>query len=91
MTVGRNKLTEQVADKIGAVPNLYNIVGAVFDVVGANLSQGEEVTIKHFGTFKVVDKAEKQGVNPRTQEKITIPAHKVPVFKASKTLKAKVN
>ena len=91
MTVGRNKLTEQVADKIGAIPNLYNIVGAVFDAVAENLAKGDAVAIRDFGIFKVVQCKERKGRNPQTGEEIIIPAHKTPLFKASKNFKKKVN
>ena len=40
-----------------------------------------------FGTFEVKDRAERIGRNPQTKESITIPASKVPSFKAGKTLK----
>lgn len=43
------------------------------------------------GTFKVKDRAEKEGINPLTKEKITIAAKKVVAFKPGKALDEKVN
>ena len=40
-----------------------------------------------FGTFEVRNRAAKQGRNPRTGETMTVPASKVPAFKAGKALK----
>ena len=56
-----------------------------------SLANGEEVTLVGFGTFKVSERAERTGRNPQTGEAITIPAHKIPTFKAGKALKEAVN
>ena len=47
----------------------------------------EKVTISGFGTFEVRERAERQGINPRTQEPITIAASRSIVFKQGKALK----
>lgn len=90
-TIGRTELTKQVAEKVGTVPNLYNIIGAVFETVVENLAKGDEVLIRNFGTFKVKERKEKIGRNPQTGEEITIPAHKTPIFTASKFFKRNLN
>ena len=59
-------------------------------VMGA-LEAGEKVQLVGFGTFEVRERAAREGRNPRTKETIKIPASKVPVFKAGKDFKAKVN
>ena len=43
-----------------------------------------------FGTFQVLNRKARRGVNPRTREAIRIPAKKVPKFKAGKALREKV-
>lgn len=55
------------------------------------LSHGEEVALVGFGTFKVNERAERTGRNPKTGEAITIAAAKVPTFKSGKGLKEAVN
>ena len=55
------------------------------------LANGGEVTLIGFGTFKVNERAERTGRNPKTGEAITIAAAKVPTFKAGKALKEAVN
>jgi DNA-binding protein HU-beta len=62
-------------------------VEAVFEVITKSLSQGEEVAVTGFGVFKVSHRAARQGVNPRTGEKIQIAAKTVPKFSAGKALK----
>jgi DNA-binding protein HU-beta len=66
-------------------------VDAVFDGIIQSLKKGEEVRLVGFGTFDVSDRAASEGRNPRTGEKINIPASKQPKFKAGKTLKDAVN
>lgn len=62
-------------------------VDAVFDAITKALAAGEEVAMTGFGTFKVSRRAARQGVNPRTGEKIQIAAKTVPKFSAGKSLK----
>ncbi len=64
---------------------------AFIDVVGDELSKGEKVQLAGFGTFEVVERAAREGINPRTKETIQIPASKAPKFKPMKSLKEKVN
>ena len=45
-------------------------VNAVFEALSRALANGEKVTISGFGTFEVRERAERQGINPRTQEPI---------------------
>ena len=63
----------------------------ILDVVKETLSAGESISLVGFGTFEVRERAAREGLNPRTKEKLTIPAVKVPAFKAGKSLKAVVN
>ena len=50
-------------------------------------AEGEKITISGFGTFEIRERAERQGINPRTREPITIAASKSIVFKPGKALK----
>ena len=62
-------------------------VEAVFDSITKTLARGEEVAVIGFGTFRAVKAAARSGVNPKTGEKIQIPAMVKPKFKAGKGLK----
>ncbi|TQV79095.1 HU family DNA-binding protein [Denitrobaculum tricleocarpae] len=66
-------------------------VDAVFDAITSSLKSGDEVRLVGFGTFSVAQRAASEGRNPRTGEKIKIPASKQPKFKAGKGLKDAVN
>ena len=66
-------------------------VDAVFDAIKGSLADGGDVRLVGFGTFSVANRAASEGRNPRTGEKIQIPASKQPKFKAGKALKDAVN
>ena len=66
-------------------------VNAAFDALSKAMAEGEKITISGFGTFEVKERAAREGINPRTKEKIEIPASKLPVFKAGKALKEVVS
>jgi DNA-binding protein HU-beta len=64
---------------------------AFTDTVSDALTKGDKITLVGFGTFSVSDRKERQGINPKTREKMTIAASKAPKFKAGKALKDKVS
>jgi len=66
------------------------IIDAALDVIADALAQGHRVTLTGFGTFEVRQRQQREGVNPQTSEKITIPATRTPGFSASSTLKDRV-
>ncbi len=66
-------------------------VDSVFDAITASLKTGTEVRLVGFGTFSVARRKASEGRNPRTGEKIHIPASNQPKFKAGKALKETVN
>ena len=86
--VNKNDLVALVADAAGLSKiDATKAVDAVFDGIIQSLKKGEEVRLVGFGTFDVSDRAATEGRNPRTGEKINIPASKQPKFKAGKTSK----
>lgn len=66
-------------------------INATLEAITAALKTGDKVTLTGFGTFAVRKTAARQGVNPRTQQKIRIPAGKRTVFSAGTVLKATVS
>jgi DNA-binding protein HU-beta len=65
-------------------------VEAVLDSITGALQSGESVNFTGFGKFSVAERGPRQGVNPRTGERITIAGGRVPKFSAGTGLKAKV-
>lgn len=66
-------------------------VTAALEAVTAALAAGEKVQLIGFGSFEVKERAAREGHNPATGEKITIPASKNVSFSASKALKDALN
>ena len=66
-------------------------LAAFVDTVTETLAKGDSIQLVGFGTFEVRDKKEKEAINPRTKEKVLVPARKSPAFKAGKALKDAVD
>jgi DNA-binding protein HU-beta len=87
----KKDLVEVVAGKTGltkraAAEAVESTLGAIADA----LKKGDSVLLTGFGKFEVRNRAARTGINPKTMEKITLPATKVPAFKAGKALKVAV-
>ncbi len=77
----KSELTKQEAKKA---------VDALFETISTTLAKGEKVQLVGLGTFEVRERSERTGRNPQTGEEMTIPATKVPGFKAGKEFKEAV-
>jgi DNA-binding protein HU-beta len=79
---------DKVADKSGlSKRDAGSAVDAFLDSITECLVSGEAVSFTGFGKFSPQQRKARQGVNPRTGEKVTIPAAKVPKFSAGTALK----
>jgi DNA-binding protein HU-beta len=76
--------------RIGSKKDAADAVEAVLDGIADSLRGGDSVNFTGFGKFSVSERAQRQGVNPRTGERITIAGGRVPKFSAGAGLKAKV-
>ena len=66
------------------------LVETVIETIAERLSAGEAVGISGFGSFRVRDKAPRQGRNPRTGEPAAIRARRVVVFRGSRILRQRI-
>lgn len=90
--MNKNDLVAAVATGTGlSKADATKAVDEVFDQITVALKKGDDVRLVGFGTFAVTNRAASQGRNPRTGEKIEIPASKRPKFSAGKGLKDAVN
>lgn len=86
--MNKTELIAAVAAKTGLTKkDAEKVVNATIDSITESLVKGDKVNVSGFGIFEVKTRGERVGRNPRTKETITIPAAKLPAFKASKTLK----
>lgn len=78
----KNELVAAVAEKTGlSKVDAKKAVDATVAAVSEALAKGDKVSLVGFGTFAVVEKGERTGINPRTKETITIAARKAVKFK----------
>jgi DNA-binding protein HU-beta len=76
--------------RIGSKKAASETVEAVLETITSALARGQSVSFTGFGKFSVADRGQRQGVNPRTGERITIAASRVPRFSAGAALKSRV-
>ena len=90
--MNKNDLIAKLAGSSGlSKADSAKAVDGVFSAITNSLKNGEEVRLVGFGTFSVARRAASQGRNPRTGERIQIPASNQPKFKAGKGLKDAIN
>lgn len=76
-----------VADTALSKKDAKAALEATLNAISGSLKNGDSVQLIGFGTFKVNERSERIGRNPRTGEEIKIAASKVPAFVAGKALK----
>ncbi len=86
-------LVEQVTEAIG--PGITKkdcalVVDGLLNAIKQSLADHNHIEIRGFGTFKVRERKARMARNPRTGDKVRVPARCVPVFKPSKNLRAQV-
>ena len=67
------------------------IVNMLFDSIKEALATGDKIEIRGFGSFRVRNRRNREGRNPKTGEIVTVPEKRVPFFKAGKELKEVVD
>jgi DNA-binding protein HU-beta len=65
-------------------------VNAVIEGIASGLEKGDSISLIGFGSFRVVERSAREGRNPRTGEKMHIPASKTVKFTPGKALKERV-
>ena len=67
------------------------IVETIFEGVVRSLRAGDKIEIRGFGSFRTRQRKPRVGRNPKTGDRVEVPAKKIPFFKPSKELKDMVN
>ena len=86
--MNKTDLISAVAEKTGlSKKDADSAVNAMLSTIVDTVAKNEKVQIVGFGTFELRSRSERQGRDPRTNSPITIPASRVPAFKAGKVFK----
>ncbi len=92
MATGKTELVSILSEKTGSTnKQASQFIDAFLETVSEKLAAGERVQLIGFGTFMTRRSEARQGRNPGTGEKISIPAKTVPAFKPGRGLKDRVN
>lgn len=88
----KSELIENLAERADiTLAKAEEIVDMFFDSVTDTLCKGNRVEIRGFGAFTVRDYKSYEGRNPKTGEKISIPAKRLPFWKTGMELKQRVD
>ena len=85
-----------LVDKVTSLGDLTRrdgevIVETLFESVIGALKSGDKIEIRGFGSFRTRQRKARVGRNPKTGERVDVPAKRVPFFKPSKELRDTVN
>ncbi len=67
------------------------VVNTVFDSIIEALSSDEKIELRGFGSFRIRRRQSRVGRNPKTGERVEVPAKRIPYFKPGKELKELIN
>jgi DNA-binding protein HU-beta len=80
--MNKTDLIEKIAASAGITKaDSKKALDATIVAIKDALASGDKVSLVGFGTFSVSERAEREGINPSTKQKITIPAKKLVKFK----------
>lgn len=82
----KSVLIEKVTEKVEGLTKkqVETIINTVFDGMKDALARGEKIEIRGFGNFRLKQRSAKTARNPRTGEKVQVPAKRVLHFKVGK-------
>lgn len=85
--MNKTDLVNEIAAKAGLnKAQAKSALDACLESIEQALANEDKVQLIGFGTFAIVDKPARTGINPATKEKIEIPARKVVKFKPASNL-----
>jgi DNA-binding protein HU-beta len=86
-----NELLDAVRDKTGLPKKQIKVtLEAILDSIQDAVAEGDKVSLVGFGTFEPQERAERTGVNPKTGERLNIPATTVAKFNPGAHFKSRV-
>jgi DNA-binding protein HU-beta len=89
--MNKGELVDAVAERASVTKKQADaVLTAALDTVMEAVSRNDKVTLVGFGSFESRERKAREGRNPKTGEKMEIPATRVPAFSAGKLFKEKV-
>ncbi|MBW4646254.1 MAG: HU family DNA-binding protein [Goleter apudmare HA4340-LM2] len=89
--MNKGELVDAVAEKASVTKKQADaVLTAALETIIEAVSSGDKVTLVGFGSFESRERKAREGRNPKTNEKMEIPATKVPAFSAGKLFRERV-
>ncbi|MEG4633447.1 HU family DNA-binding protein [Microcoleus sp. AR_TQ3_B6] len=89
--MNKGELVDVVADKASVTKKQADaVLSAALEAIMEAVSDGDKVTLVGFGSFESRERKAREGRNPKTGDKMEIPATRVPAFSAGKLFKDRV-
>jgi len=90
-TVTKKELVSRIADRTGQTKVITkDIIQMFLDEIISELGRGNRLEFREFGVFEIKERAARKAQNPRTLEKVDVPAKKVVKFKVGRLMKERV-
>lgn len=88
-TVNKNQLAQALAEKFSNLSKKESaeIIDYLIELIRNSLQSGKQVKLPNLGTFRVRERKAREAINPKTGERVHVPAKRVPKFYAAKNLK----
>jgi len=91
-TVTKKELVNRIADKTGVTKVVAKeIIQSFLDAIIDELAEGNRLEFREFGVFESRDRAARRAHNPRTLEKVDVPAKRIVKFKVGRMMRKKVS
>lgn len=91
LTITKKELVNRIAEETGQTKVVVkNVLQRFLDEIIEELAQGNRLEFREFGVFEVRMRAARQAQNPRTLEKVTVPAKRVVKFKVGRQMRQRV-
>lgn len=91
LTITKKELVNRIADQTGQTKVVVkDILQRFLDEIIDELSHGNRLEFREFGVFEVRERAARRAQNPRTLEKVAVPAKRVVKFKVGRLMRERV-
>jgi len=91
-TVTKKELVHRIADRTGVTKVVAKeVIQSFLNAIIDELSEGNRLEFREFGVFESRDRAARRAQNPRTLEKVEVPAKRIVKFKVGRLMRKKVS
>ncbi|HLU40156.1 MAG TPA: HU family DNA-binding protein [Planctomycetota bacterium] len=91
-TITKKELVNRIADQTGVTKVVAKeVIQAFLDMIIAELAEGNRLEFREFGVFETKERAARRAQNPRTLERVEVPAKRIVKFKVGRLMRKKVS